>query len=136
MNTVQNSVTGLTQYRGRTGQLSFILHRITGLGTLLFLAIHIADTSTVYFAPSLYAHAIDLYRNPFFMIGEIFLVFCLIYHGVNGLRIAIFDLFQPSGWKREGQPTNALVVLGIAVVLWLPAAVIMGSNLIKYGFGG
>ncbi len=86
MDTLQTSVTGLTRYRGREGQISFILHRLTGLGTLLFLSLHILDTATVYFFPSLYEHAIGLYRTTPLMIGEIILVFCVIYHGVNGDR--------------------------------------------------
>ena len=40
-------------YRGREGQLSFLARRLAGLGTLLFLAVHILDTATVYFVPSL-----------------------------------------------------------------------------------
>ncbi|MEJ2350790.1 MAG: hypothetical protein P8Y03_13470 [Anaerolineales bacterium] len=60
METLQTNIAGLVGYRGREGQISFILHRLTGLGTLLFLSIHILDTATVYFFPSLYAHAIDL----------------------------------------------------------------------------
>lgn len=83
---------GLTRYGGE-GQLSFLLHRLTGLGTLLFLTFHVLDTSTVYFFPSLYEEAIAIYRSTPFLIGEIFLVFSVIYHGVNGARIAIFDLY-------------------------------------------
>jgi len=85
------AMTNLITYRGGAGQLSFILHRVTGLGILLFLVIHVVDTSTVFFFPSLYADAIAVYRSVPFMIGEIFLVFSVIYHGVNGARIAIFE---------------------------------------------
>src|SRR3990172_3439538 len=95
MDTLQTNVAGLATYRGREGQISFILHRLTGLGTLLFLSLHILDTATVYFIPSLYEHAIDLYRSTPFMLGEIILVFSIIYHGVNGAPMAIFDLLFP-----------------------------------------
>lgn len=130
MDVVRTNVTGLTRYRGRAGQLTFLLHRVTGLGTLLFLAIHILDTSTVYFFPSLYEHAIALYRSTPMMLGEIILVFCVIYHGVNGIRIAIFDLFFPDKWTLEIQPKVALWSIIIAVVLWLPAAFIMGRAIV------
>ena len=60
MDSLKINLTGLTRYKGREGQISFLLHRLSGLGTLLFLAVHILDTSTVYFFPSLYEHAIDL----------------------------------------------------------------------------
>lgn len=135
MDTLDTNITGLTRYRGREGQISFILHRLTGLGTLLFLSIHILDTATVYFFPSLYEHAIDLYRTTPLMIGEILLVFSVIYHGVNGLRIAYFDLYRPDLWNIETNRKSAIWTLVISVVLWLPAAYLMGRALLIHNFG-
>jgi succinate dehydrogenase / fumarate reductase cytochrome b subunit len=135
MSTVKTALTGYATYRGREGHYMFLLHRVTGLGTLLFLAIHIVDTSFVYFAPQLYPDAIALYRNPLFMLGEIALVFCLLFHGLNGLRIAIFDLFKPEWWGAETAHRSALWVLVGAIILWLPAAAIMGYNLLHFGLG-
>jgi len=135
MHPIKSTFNGLARYQGQIGQLSFILHRLTGLGTLLFLSVHILDTSTVYFFPSLYEEAINLYRSTPFIIGEIFLVFSVIYHGVNGVRIAIFDLFSPESWRASSQSKTALVTLAIAILLWLPAAFIMGRNLLIHNFG-
>lgn len=134
MDSVRTTINGFASYRMRTGQLSFILHRLTGLGTLLFLAIHILDTSTVYFFPELYQHVIELYRSTPMMIGEIILVFSVIYHGVNGARIAIFDLFSPKWWQSGPQERTALVTLVVAILLWLPAAFLMGRSLIIHNF--
>jgi succinate dehydrogenase / fumarate reductase cytochrome b subunit len=135
MDTLKLNLTGLIRYNGREGQISFILHRLSGLGTLLFLAVHILDTSTVYFFPSLYEHAIDIYRSTPFMLGEIGLVFLVIYHGVNGAKIAIFDLFVPDRWNIDTQRKSAKWTLGISVLLWLPAAYIMGRSLLEHNFG-
>ena len=135
MDAIRNSVNGLTRYRIRLGQLSFLLHRLTGLGTLIFLFIHILDTSTVYFFPSLYNHAIDLYRSTPLMLGEIVLVFSVIYHGVNGVRIAIFDLFTPQSWQANVQEKSVLITLIISILLWLPAAYLMGRSLLVHNFG-
>lgn len=135
MNSIKTSIGGLTGYRGRVGQLSFILHRLTGLGTLLFLSVHILDTSTVYFFPSLYNHAIDIYRSTPFMIAEIFLVFSVIYHGVNGVRIALFDLFSPERWRIGVQSRSAVLTLALAILLWLPAAFLMTRSLLVHNFG-
>ena len=135
MGAIRTSIGGFTGYRGRVGELSFILHRLAGLGTLLFLAVHILDTSTVYFFPSLYSHAIAIYRSTPFMIGEIFLVFCVIYHGVNGARIAFFDLFSPERWRIGVQARSAWVTLVVAIALWLPAAFLMTRSLLVNNFG-
>jgi succinate dehydrogenase / fumarate reductase cytochrome b subunit len=135
MSSLKAAVNGSLRYRGREGQWSFVLHRITGLGTLLFLAIHILDTATVYFAPQLYEHAIALYRSTPFMIGEIALVYSVLFHGTNGLRIALFDLY-PSLWHQETQERAFYATVVVSVLLWLPAAFLMGRNLILYNFGG
>jgi succinate dehydrogenase / fumarate reductase cytochrome b subunit len=135
MSTLMATLTGTLRYRGREGQLSFILHRLTGLGTLLFLSIHILDTATVYFAPGLYQHAIAIYRATPFMIGEIILVFAVLFHGANGLRIALFDLF-PSLWQDRSQRNAFYTTLLISIGLWLPAAFVMGRNMILNNFGG
>jgi succinate dehydrogenase / fumarate reductase, cytochrome b subunit len=126
---------GSLRYRGQEGQWAYLLHRITGLGTLLFLTVHILDTSTVYFFPSLYAHAIAIYRSTPFMLGEIVLVFCILYHGTNGLRIALFDLY-PQLWTEARQRRAFRWVLGVAILLWLPAAFLMGRSLIVHNFLG
>jgi succinate dehydrogenase / fumarate reductase cytochrome b subunit len=131
---VKTTVSGYVQYSSQ-GKLIFLLHRLTGLGTLLFLCIHIVDTAVVYFAPALYAEAIGLYRSTPMMLGEIGLVFCVIFHGVNGLRIAYFDLFKPQGWENVPTRRAMWATLVISILLWLPAAGIMSYNILKFNFG-
>ncbi len=134
MSTLKTTLDGYARYRGREGQTSFLLHRITGLGTLLFLTIHIFDTATVYFYPSLYADAINLYRTTIFGFAEMALVFCVLFHGVNGLRIAFFDFF-PQLWKIYMERRWVLISIIITLVLWIPAVIIMGRNLLINNFG-
>ena len=129
---LKTTLQGYTRYRGREGQFNFLLHRLTGLGTLMFLTIHIVDTAMVYFYPPLYEHAIELYRHPLFMLGEIGLVFSVIFHGVNGLRVAYVDLFKPQNWTIERQRKAARWTLGISVALWIVPAVIMARSLIAH----
>ncbi len=135
MSTLKTTLSGYATYRGREGHISFLIHRITGLGTLLFLAIHIVDTAFVYFKPEWYEHAIELYRSVPFMIGEIGLVFSLIFHGINGLRIAYFDLFKPKMWGIEPSRKSVIVTLVVSTILWIPPALVMGYNLLHHGFG-
>ena len=129
---LKTTLQGYIRYRGREGQINFLLHRLTGLGTLLFLVIHILDTAMVYFYPPLYEHAIELYRSPLFMLGEIALVFSVIFHGVNGLRVAYVDLFKPQNWTIERQRRAARWTLGISAALWVVPAFIMARSLIAH----
>jgi succinate dehydrogenase / fumarate reductase cytochrome b subunit len=134
MSTLKTTLAGYAKYQGREGQLGFLLHRITGLGTLLFLAIHILDSSLVYFNPKLYMDAILIYQSTLFGIGEIFLVFCVLFHGVNGLRIAFVDLVAPKFWALTSARQAIRWTLAISVVLWVPAAAIMIRNLLINNF--
>lgn len=132
---LRTTFTGYARYAGREGHYMFLLHRFTGLGTLLFLIIHILDTSTVYFAPELYSEAIDIYRSTPFMIGEIGLIFSVIFHGVNGFRIIYVDMIKPSAWNIKSERKAAKITLAVSIVLWLPAAGIMGYKLLLNNFG-
>lgn len=129
-----STLSGYASYKGGLGFLSFILHRITGLGTLLFLTVHITMTSMVYIHAPLYTRLIEIFQWPLIMAAEIILVFCVIYHGANGLRIAYIDLFKPQLLQQRNSTKAMLTTLVIAIVLWLPAAGVMGYNILKYGF--
>lgn len=135
MSNIKTTLTGYASYRGREGHYSFLLHRITGLGVVLFLIIHILDTATVYFFPALYQEAINIYRSTLFGFGEIALVFCVFYHGVNGLRVAFFDLIAPKLWNIPKERFSAKIVLLITLVMWVPATGIMLYNLFRNNFG-
>jgi succinate dehydrogenase / fumarate reductase, cytochrome b subunit len=131
----RSALTGYTSYRGREGFIAFLLHRITGLGTLLFLTFHIATTATVYFSPQWYDRLIMVFRWPLIMFLEIILVFCVIYHGVNGIRLAYSDLIKPELYRSKSWKTSFKSTILLTILLWLPLATIMGYNLLKYGLG-
>jgi succinate dehydrogenase / fumarate reductase, cytochrome b subunit len=132
---LKTTLKGYVGYRGREGQWSFLLHRITGLGVLLFLLIHIVDTSFVFFVPHLYADVINLYRSTLFGIGEIGLVFCLFFHGVNGIRIAYLDIFKPTDWTAESERRSAVIALVVTLVLFVPSAIFMVRSMLIHNFG-
>jgi succinate dehydrogenase / fumarate reductase cytochrome b subunit len=109
-------------YRGREGMWAWLLHRVSGLGVALFLALHILDTALIGFGPEAYNHAIALYRTPLFRIGEVAVAAGLLYHALNGLRIIAID-FSDSASRRERQLWYGVMVL--FVVLFLPTAYLM-----------
>jgi len=123
------SIANLRYYRGGSGQWAWVLHRLSGLGVLLFLMLHILDTSTVYFVPTAYNFFVRLYQNPFFGIAEIGLGAALIYHAVNGLKLAVLD-FWPSLWVRHEQAQRLVWVL--FTVIFVPTAAIMLIRIINH----
>lgn len=123
------TVSETLRYRGAIGQWSWVLHRITGLGVVLFIVLHIVDTSWAVFYPEMYVRAIAEYQSPLFTLGEFALVACVVYHGFNGLRIIVFD-YKPAWWKY--QQRAAWWVLGLSVVVLIPTFIGMFGHVVDF----
>jgi succinate dehydrogenase / fumarate reductase, cytochrome b subunit len=113
-------------YRGGIGQWSWLLHRLTGVGVLLFLVIHILDTALVMLGPELYNKVISIYRMPLFAVGEILLFAAVLFHALNGLRIVVID-FWPSATLHHKALFKAVLILFFLV--YIPVAIIMLGHL-------
>lgn len=113
-------------YRGKEGQWSWIFHRITGLGVLAFLLIHIIDTMLVGWGPEIYNRVMEIYRHPFFKVSEIGLFASVLYHALNGIRIILID-FWPNGARYHVQMFR--VEMAIFIVVMIPVTAIMLSHL-------
>ena len=118
-------------YQGREGHYAFILHRVSGLAILLFLMIHIVDTSWVAYWPEEYTKAIGTYGSIPFLISEYFLFAAIVYHAVNGLNIVLKDTF-PTWWNRHLQPNSFRKIIALSVIFWLPAAYFVSLNLYNF----
>jgi len=123
------TLTETLRYRGAIGQWSWVLHRLTGLGVVLFLTLHVIDTSWAVFYPGLYEEAIASYQSPLFTLGEFGLVFAVVYHAYNGLRIVIFD-FKPQWWRYQAQA--AYWVLGLTVLTLIPTFILMFGHVLDH----
>lgn len=109
-------------YNGDVGQYAWVMHRATGIGVLFFLIIHIIDIMLIGLGPEVYDESVAFYGNVFLLPMEIALVGAVIYHTLNGIRIALIDFWE-MGTRRERQLFWAALV-GSAL-LTLPSAVII-----------
>lgn len=123
------TITETLRYRGALGQWSWVLHRISGLGVVLFLTLHVIDTSWSVFYPELYVRAIAAYQTPLFTIGEFALVAAVVYHAYNGLRIIILD-FRPALWRYQARA--AWIVLLASVVTLIPVFILMFGHVLNF----
>lgn len=129
MATLVTTVRETLRYRGKIGQWAWVLHRVSGLGTVLFLILHVIDTSWAAFYPELYAQAIREYQSPLFTIGEFILVACVVYHAVNGLRIILLDT-RPAWWRYQERAMK--IVLAVTVVLLIPTFALMLEHVVNF----
>ena len=75
------------RYKGQGPMLTFVLHRIGGLGMAIFVTVHIL-ASFLGGKGGVYVNTI--YENWAF---QLFIFFCALFHAINGLRITILDLW-------------------------------------------
>ena len=104
-----------TLYRGKVGMWSWVLHRITGVAIFFFLLVHVLDTALVRVAPEAYNVVIATYQTPLIGVAELGLVAAILYHGFNGIRIALIDF-----WSKGAKYQNVMfwVVVGAAFILF------------------
>ena len=70
---------------------AWILHRISGIGMVVFIGLHVVASFFTQQAGSDWAISINIiYESPIF---QLFIVFVVLYHGLNGIRIIVLDLW-------------------------------------------
>jgi succinate dehydrogenase / fumarate reductase cytochrome b subunit len=109
---------GIT-YKGGPGHLAFILHRVTGIGVALFLVLHVIDTFVIMFGEEVFTEVLALYSNPVMRMLEVFLIFSVVFHAFNGLRVIIMDFWAPNS---HVQRTLWILVWVIVIPITLIAA--------------
>jgi succinate dehydrogenase / fumarate reductase cytochrome b subunit len=110
-------------YRGREGQIAWMLHRATGVGVFLFLALHITNIFLMSFPSDVFNSVLVLYHNVLFKLLSIFgLYLGVLYHALNGIRVMIVD-FWPGAGKYQAPLWRIQLV--IFVLAFVPSATIM-----------
>ncbi|MER3453095.1 MAG: succinate dehydrogenase, cytochrome b556 subunit [Acidimicrobiia bacterium] len=109
-----------TVYRGRSGQWAFVFHRITGFLVFFFLLLHIVDVSLI--NTRFYDQVHELYGNILLRLFECGLLFALLFHSLNGLRIVVIDFF-PEGVRNQQALYYGVVFL--TLVAGLPGSYVI-----------
>ena len=107
-------------YRGDPGMWAWVLQRITGVTIFFFLFVHVLDTAVIRVNENTYTEIIATYQTWYIGLMEIGLVFCVLYHALNGLRVILID-FWGNGPKYQRQ--MLWIVLGVFSVVFIAATV-------------
>jgi succinate dehydrogenase / fumarate reductase cytochrome b subunit len=108
-----------TQVWTTIGMWAWILHRLTGLGLVLYIFIHIVlmSSSLLRGQQAFDAMLTLLMRHPVFEVLDTLLLGAVLYHGFNGIRILLFDLGVGIGVR--SQKVLFWVFMTIAAILWV-----------------
>ncbi|MFZ5648149.1 MAG: succinate dehydrogenase, cytochrome b556 subunit [Bacillota bacterium] len=106
-----------SQVWNAVGMWAWMLHRITGVGLVLYLLLHatLMSTSLISGAQSFNATLTTLMTNPVLHFMELLLVGAVIYHGLNGIRLLLFDM--GIGFSRQKEIFYVMMVLG--AIMWI-----------------
>ena len=116
------------RYGGGLGQWSWLAHRLTGIGILVFLVIHVLDTFLVVFAPEWYDHTVAIYGGIWFngryypplrwafRLGELGLIAAVVFHAVNGVGVILYDFWTKGTVHRKEILRGVLVVFGMIMI--------------------
>ena len=110
-----SSTQEVLRYKKRVGMWAWMLHRLTGLGLVAYLILHVWGLKAITNAEA-YNALIASYHGPLFKAAEFGLLIAVVYHALNGVRIVLIDFM---GWspnqKKLFWTLGAVAALLIAV---------------------
>lgn len=118
-------------YRGGQPMYVWLLHRISALGIIIFVGMHLIMAFLLYATTGGVTNAVANALTNFYEAApvQVFVLFCVLYHGINGLRIAILDMWPAlHRFNREAMWVQWALFLPLFL---LPAALIALGVTIK-----
>jgi len=108
--------------RGRSlSTVAFALNRLTAVGLTVYLFLHLAVLSLLVRGPESWDSFVALAKNPLFLLLDVVLLFGVVYHMANGIRVALVGM----GIGHPRHKTMFYVLVGLALVLFVVGAVLI-----------
>jgi succinate dehydrogenase / fumarate reductase cytochrome b subunit len=98
------------------GMLAFMLHRLTGIGLVLYLYLHLAVLNRLRSGPEGWDSFLEQVRSPLFLALDGILLLGVLIHGLNGLRVTLIGLNRGLRWQKVS--FWAVFWLSILLTLW------------------
>jgi succinate dehydrogenase / fumarate reductase cytochrome b subunit len=92
-----------------------MLHRLSGIGLVVYLYLHLAVLSQLRQGAQGWDRFVALAKSPLFLLLEAVLLFGVLVHGLNGLRLELVGTGRGMRWQKP----LFWVGLGLAMLLTL-----------------
>jgi succinate dehydrogenase / fumarate reductase cytochrome b subunit len=110
--------------RRKLGMWAYALNRITGIGLVVYLYLHLIVLSLLLGGPAAWDSFVGVARSPYVLALDVILLAGILIHGLNGLRITLTSFSIGLG----AQKAVFIVVLVVsAVALWVAALKIFST---------
>ena len=104
--------------RRKLGMWAYALNRITGIGLVVYLYLHLVVLSLLLGGPTAWDSFVAVARSPYVLALDVILLAGILIHGLNGLRITLTSF----GIGLGAQKAVFIVVMVVsAVALWVAA---------------
>jgi succinate dehydrogenase / fumarate reductase cytochrome b subunit len=117
------------RYRGGWPYVSWLLHRISGIGIVFFVGMHVVAAFFLYAVQGVageIANALTGFYESTPM--QVFILFAVLYHAMHGLRLVILDMF-PRLWEHNREAMWVQWALFLPMFLLPAALMIMGVTI-------
>ncbi len=105
--------------RGRSvGTWAFALNRLTAVGLTIYLFLHLIVLSTLLQGEEGWNDFLTIAHSPLFLILDVVLLFGVIYHALNGTRVALVGM----GLAARGHKTLFWVLSAVGAILFVVGA--------------
>lgn len=98
----------------------YFLHRLTGLGILFYLVLHIHVTGYKVRGQEVWDRVMGFLNQPLFHLGEYLLFFAVVFHALNGIRLIVTEF----GWAL-GKPARPIYPYQPAMLHQRPLLIVL-----------
>ncbi|OQA47136.1 MAG: Succinate dehydrogenase/Fumarate reductase transmembrane subunit [Chloroflexi bacterium ADurb.Bin325] len=122
------SLPNAVAYRGGQPMIAWLLHRISAIGIVVFVSMHIWAAFFLYAVAGTtggVAEALTEFYEALPM--QVFVLFCILYHAINGLRIVILDMW-PSLYRYNREAMWVQWAIFLPLFLLPAALMILGGS--------
>ncbi|PWB56633.1 MAG: hypothetical protein C3F13_00755 [Anaerolineales bacterium] len=115
-------------YKGSTPYYAFAIHRLTAMGIILFVGLHVLSSFSMQQVLGTWGTTINtIYESAWF---QIIVIFCVLFHVLNGFRVAILDIW-PRLIKYERE--TVYLLWAIFTPIYLLTVFLLVTNAISAG---
>lgn len=105
----------------RLGSWAFALNRLTGVGLTLYLFVHLWVLRMLTQGAERWDDFVALARSPFFLSLDVVLILGVIYHALNGIRVALVGMGVAARYQRQ----LLIGLMALGAVLFVVSAILV-----------
>ena len=98
------------------GWLAFMLQRLSGIGLIAYLYLHLILLNQLRQGARAWDEFVRLMRSPVVLFLDSVLLFGILIHGLNGLRLTLIGLGIGLRWQREMFVANLVLAICLTVL--------------------